>query len=319
MPFVGPASTRIVRELVETGRSATVETAVAASAKASDVSQAPGAARQLPERARDAAGARDADLPPTIVSRDAFRGDFQMHSTWSDGAESLPAMIEGCAALGQTCLGITDHSYGLPIAKGMTMETVAGQHAEIDALNEGLAGRFRVFKGIEANILADGIARPGARRAAAFRVRGRLAAREAAPELRIRPPRMLAAVGAPGVAILGHPRGRVFDTRGGVQCDWPRIFAVAAEREVAMELDGNWHRQDLDLHAGRARRSRRAACSRSTATPTRAASCASPTTRSPTPASPAIPGRSGDQLLERRSAGGVDGGAAGAAAFAACT
>ena len=57
---------------------------------------------------------------------------------------------------GTRCLGITDHSYGLPIARGMSMADVVAQHREIDALNERLAGRFRVFKGIEANILADG-------------------------------------------------------------------------------------------------------------------------------------------------------------------
>jgi len=129
VPFVGPSSTRIVRELVESGRSATVERAVAASAKSSEVTKRRALrAGFLSEHAMRLVLA--ADLPPQIVSRDSFRGDFQMHSTWSDGSESLPAMIEGCAALGHTCLGITDHSHGLPIAKGMTMETVARQHAK---------------------------------------------------------------------------------------------------------------------------------------------------------------------------------------------
>ena len=245
VPFVGPASTRIIRELVETGRSVTVEKAMAASAKESDVARR----RTLRSNFLSEHAMRqvlDADLPADIVSRDTFRGDFQMHSTWSDGSESLLSMIEGCAALGQTCLGITDHSHGLPIAKGMSMETVARQQAEIDALNEELAGRFRVFKGIEANIQADGTLdlAPDERQQFEFVV--------AAPHAKLRRTedqtgRMLAAVGAPGIAMLGHPRGRVFDTRGGVQCDWPRIFAVAAERQVAVELDGNWHRQDLDF------------------------------------------------------------------------
>ena len=245
VPFVGPASTRIIRELVEAGRSVTVEKAMAASAKESDVARR----RTLRSNFLSEHAMRqvlDADLPADIVSRDTFRGDFQMHSTWSDGSESLPSMIEGCVALGQTCLGITDHSHGLPIAKGMSMETVARQQAEIDALNEALAGRFRVFKGIEANIQADGTLdlAPDERQQFEFVV--------AAPHAKLRRTedqtgRMLAAVGAPGIAMLGHPRGRVFDTRGGVQCDWPRIFAVAAERQVAVELDGNWHRQDLDF------------------------------------------------------------------------
>jgi histidinol phosphatase-like PHP family hydrolase len=245
VPFVGPASTRIVRELVESGSSVTVEKAIAASSKASDVAKRRALrANFLSEHAMRQVLA--AALPAASVSRESFRGDFQMHSTWSDGAESLPLMIEGCAALGQTCLGITDHSHGLPIAKGMSMETVARQHQEIDALNAGLAGRFRVFKGVEANIQADGTLdlAPEERQHFEFVV--------AAPHAKLRrtedqTARMLAAINEPGIAMLGHPRGRVFDTRGGVQCDWPRIFAVAAERGIAVELDGNWHRQDLDF------------------------------------------------------------------------
>ena len=58
-----------------------------------------------------------------------------MHSVWSDGAETLDAIVEACLARGQRCAGITDHSYGLPIAGGMTMEQVREQHAAIDALN----------------------------------------------------------------------------------------------------------------------------------------------------------------------------------------
>ena len=65
------------------------------------------------------------------------------------------------------------------------------------------------------------------------------------------PARMLGAVMAPGVTILGHPRGRVFNTRPGVSADWLRVFAAAAKRRVAIELDGNWHRQDIDFELAR--------------------------------------------------------------------
>jgi histidinol phosphatase-like PHP family hydrolase len=127
----------------------------------------------------------------------------------------------------------------------MSMETVAQQHAEIDGLNASMQGRFRVFKGIEANILADGSLDldPAERRVFEFVV--------ASPHSQLRraddqTARMLAAVCTPGVAILGHPRGRVFGTRAGVQADWKQVFAAAAARDVAVEIDGNWHRQDLD-------------------------------------------------------------------------
>jgi histidinol phosphatase-like PHP family hydrolase len=244
VPFVGPASARIVQEYIETGASPTVDAAVARSGEAPKVESA--------RRMRDGflseyvkLQALAAPAPASIVSPAEFRGDFQMHSTWSDGGESLETMIEACLALGHSCLGITDHSYGLPVARGMSMDAVARQHEEIDALNRAFAGRFRVFKGIEANILADGSLdlQPDERRTFEFVV--------ASPHSLLRRPedqtaRMLAAVQSPGVAILGHPRGRIFNTRAGVQADWPRVFGAAAERGVAVEIDGNWHRQDLD-------------------------------------------------------------------------
>jgi histidinol phosphatase-like PHP family hydrolase len=244
VPFVGPASARIVQEYIETGASPTVDAAVARSGEAPKVESA--------RRMRDGFLSEYAKLqalaapaPASIVSPAGFRGDFQMHSTWSDGGESLETMIEACLALGHSCLGITDHSYGLPVARGMSMDAVARQHEEIDALNRAFAGRFRVFKGIEANILADGSLdlQPDERRTFEFVV--------ASPHSLLRRPedqtaRMLAAVQSPGVAILGHPRGRIFNTRAGVQADWPRVFGAAAERGVAVEIDGNWHRQDLD-------------------------------------------------------------------------
>jgi histidinol phosphatase-like PHP family hydrolase len=244
VPFVGPSSARIVTEYVETGVSATVDAAVARSGQASKVA----AARELRGGFLSEYAMRQAlaaPAPESVVSPGAFRGDFQMHSTWSDGGESLETMIEACLALGHSCLGITDHSYGLPIARGMSMDAVARQHEEIDALNGAFAGRFRVFKGIEANILADGSLdlQPEERHTFEFVV--------ASPHSLLRRPedqtaRVLAAVQSPGVAILGHPRGRIFNTRAGVQADWPRVFDAAAERGVAVEIDGNWHRQDLD-------------------------------------------------------------------------
>ena len=161
-------------------------------------------------------------------------------------------MIKGARELGHSCLGITDHSYGLPIARGMSMEQASRQWAEIDRLNAKHEGEFRVFKGIEANILADGALDLQPDEAAGFEFV------VASPHSILRKtddqtPRMIAAVKTPGVAILGHPRGRVFNSRPGVAADWNAVFDIAARLEVAIELDGNWHRQDIDyVLAGRA-------------------------------------------------------------------
>jgi histidinol phosphatase-like PHP family hydrolase len=190
------------------------------------------------------------ELGPGIVGKGHYRGDFQMHSLWSDGGESLSALAEGAMELGHSCLGITDHSYGLPIARGMTMETVARQQTEIDKLNERYEGRFRIFKGVEANILGDGNLdlQPEEREHFEFIV--------ASPHSLLRrgddqTARILGAVNARRVAILGHPRGRMFNSRPGVSADWPRVFEAAARRRVAIEIDGDWHRQDIDFTLAR--------------------------------------------------------------------
>jgi putative hydrolase len=254
--FIGPSSARIITEVVEQGRSPSVEAAIAKSSRPSQAtSRREFRGAYLSHFAMQHVLA--APLGKHVIARADYRGDFQMHSTWSDGGETLATLANACLDLGHTCLGITDHSYGLPIARGISMTDAAEQHREIDQLNATLAGRFRVFKGIEANILADGNLdlQPAERAMFEFVV--------ASPHSLLRraddqTARMLAAVNAPGVAILGHPRGRVFNSRPGVKADWLRVFAAAAKRRVAIELDGNWHRQDIDFEL--ARHAREAGC-----------------------------------------------------------
>ena len=254
--FIGPSSARIITEVVEQGRSPSVEAAIAKSARPSQVtSRREFRGAYLSHFAMQLA--LSAPLGAEVIARADYRGDFQMHSTWSDGGEPIATLANACAELGHTCLGITDHSYGLPIARGISMSDAVRQHHEIDQLNAALGGRFRVFKGIEANILADGSLdlQTGERSQFEFVV--------ASPHSQLRrtedqTARMLAAVTAPGVAILGHPRGRVFNTRPGVKADWIKVFEAAAQRRVAIELDGNWHRQDIDFEL--ARHARDAGC-----------------------------------------------------------
>jgi putative hydrolase len=245
VPFVGPSSERIIKELVATGRSAIVEAAIAKAGSKGEKVRGTRAYREhfLSHFAMGQALA--SPMGSEVVSRPDYRGDFQMHSTWSDGGEPLAAMIKGARELGHSCLGITDHSYGLPIARGMSMDQASRQWAEIDRLNAKHKGEFRVFKGVEANILSDGALDLQPDEAALFEFV------VASPHSALRKtedqtPRMIAAVKTPGVAILGHPRGRVFNTRPGVSADWDAVFEVAARLQVAVELDGNWHRQDID-------------------------------------------------------------------------
>ena len=240
VPGIGPTTDRIAREFVHDGRSTFVEQAIADAGKEDAVAKL----RALRQQFLSYAAVTELLKKRGAPSRKKYRGDFQMHSVWSDGAEPLDSIIEACIAHGEVCAGITDHSYGLPIAGGMSMDQVAQQHAAIDALNAKYQGRFRMFKGIEANIRQDGTddMEPDELRQFEFVV--------ASPHSLLRKTidqtdRMVGAVSQPGVCILGHPQGRRFNVRPGVSADWDRVFQIAARRQVAIEIDGSWDRQDV--------------------------------------------------------------------------
>ena len=241
---IGPASSRVIHEILDTGGSPTVERAVAASDRRADIERK----RQLRQHFLSRAAVRRALADPSLggPSPADYRGDLQMHSEWSDGNPTLEAIASACAARGYQYAAVTDHSYGLAIAGGMSMADAGRQRQAIAAVNEECAGRFRLLQGIEANIDAAGQLDLTDEEAAAFELV------LAAPHSRLRrsedqTPRMLAAVAHPSVRILAHPRGRIGGSRAGVMADWARVFAAAAQRGVAIEIDGDPARQDVDF------------------------------------------------------------------------
>lgn len=255
IPSVGPSSLRVIHEFLQTGRSETVERAVSESRKAGEVARS----REL--RGNFLSSAQVAEVlrfqPNRGLRPRDYRGDLQMHSEYSDGRVTLAELAEGCLARGYAYCGVTDHSYGLPIARGVSMRDLKRQHAEIDALNRRYKQQFHIIKGIEANILADGTLdmKPSELQ--------RLELVLAAPHSRLRTSddqtsRLLTAVRTPGVHILAHPRGRKFGTRPGITADWDAVFAAAAESDVAIEIDGDPSRQDIDFEL--AQRAVRAGC-----------------------------------------------------------
>jgi histidinol phosphatase-like PHP family hydrolase len=240
VPGIGPTTDRIARELIQDGGSTTVEEAVDASEKRGKVAQA----RRLRQGFLSNAAVAEILAHEGAPSLRRYRGDFQMHSVFSDGAERLESIADACLARGYKCAGLTDHSYGLAVAGGMSMARAAEQHAAIDALNAAYKRRFRFFKGIEANIREDGTIdmEEDELRQFEFVV--------ASPHSLLRKPddqtsRMVGAVSQPGVCILGHPTGRKFNERPGVRANWDRVFKTAATRQVAIEIDGSWARQDV--------------------------------------------------------------------------
>jgi putative hydrolase len=244
VPFLGASTERIVTELVRGGESPSVQKALAAYGKRSEIEKRRRFRRAYLSR-HTMRQALEARLGAAVVSTRHFRGDLQMHSTWSDGVESIAALASAAEALGWSRIGITDHSYGLPIARGMSMEAAGRQAVEIDGVNDAFAGRVRVYKGVEANILANGSLDldQDERREFEYVI--------ASPHSLLRrdtdqTARMVGAVRQPGVAILGHPQGRVYNSRPGITADWRAVFREAARYGVAIEIDGNWHRQDVD-------------------------------------------------------------------------
>jgi histidinol phosphatase-like PHP family hydrolase len=124
------------------------------------------------------------------------------------------------------------------------------QEAEIDQINRSSDGGFRVLKGLETNILADGglDVSPDERRG--------LDVVLAAPHSKLRSTddqtgRLIRAAQTRGVHVLAHPRGRMSDSREGVRARWDEVFGAAAEAGTAVEIDGDPARQDLDYSLAR--------------------------------------------------------------------
>jgi histidinol phosphatase-like PHP family hydrolase len=168
-----------------------------------------------------------------------------MHSEWSDGVPTLGEIVEACLGRGYAYAAVTDHSHGLKIAGGMSMAEAADQHGVIDHLNAACRGRFRLIRGIEANISSDGRLDLSSDEAQRFELV------LAAPHSKLRIPddqtdRLVAAIQNPDVHVLAHPRGRISGSRAGIVADWDTVFFVAAREGVALEIDGDPARQDLD-------------------------------------------------------------------------
>lgn len=187
---------------------------------------------------------RSSPLAPVIEEQD-LKGILHVHTTWSDGLHSLREMCEHVRSLGYAYIGITDHSQSAFYANGLKPDRVLAQMEEIEKLNEELAP-FRIFKGIESDILNDGSLDYEEVILEKFdfviaSVHSNLKmTKEKATE------RVLRAIENPHTTILGHPTGRLLLSREGYPLDWDKIFEACARHKVAIELNANPYRLDLD-------------------------------------------------------------------------
>lgn len=243
IPNVGPKSALVIQEVLQTGASETVERAVRESGKADEIERRRALREHFLSRAQVVTALNDNRLSGPALAD--YRGDLQMHSVWSDGSQSLEDVVDTGVRRGYDFCAITDHSYGLKIARGVSMADVAEQQRDIDRINDAQRGRFRLIKGVEANIRADGSVDMLPDELLRFElvvVAAHSVLRSTADQTQ----RMKAAILTPHVHILGHPRGRMYGSRPGVSADWDEVFATAVRANVAIEIDGDPARQDID-------------------------------------------------------------------------
>ena len=189
-----------------------------------------------------AAGRR---MLPGLLRREELRGFLHCHSNYSDGSNSIEELARACQAAGYEYLGVTDHSQAAAYAGGLKPDDLARQADEIDAVNARLEG-FRVLKGIEADILQDGrIDYDDAVLAGLDFVIASVHSRfnMTAPEMTAR---MLAAMDNPYLTIIGHPTGRLLLSRDPYGVDLDAVIEKAAATGVALEINADPHRLDLD-------------------------------------------------------------------------
>jgi DNA polymerase (family 10) len=206
----------------------------------------------IPPELREGRGEVDAAAAgalPSLLKTGELRGSLHNHSTYSDGAHSLRDMAETARDMGLSYFGICDHSQSLQVADGMKPDEVEEQQAEIRTLNEEFATRdrpFRIFSGIESDILKDGsldyeedVLESFDFVVASVHTGFNMTEAEATE-------RVVRAVENPHTRILGHPTGRLLLVREGYPLDHERVIDACAEHDVAIELNANPYRLDLD-------------------------------------------------------------------------
>ncbi len=183
---------------------------------------------------------------PDLIGFSDLRGVLHNHSTYSDGIHTLREMAIYCRdEMGLEYLGISDHSKTAVYAKGLKVEQVLQQHNEIDALNQELAP-FKIFKGIESDILSDGsLDYPDDILATFdFVVASVHSAMKMNEEKATQ--RLIRAIENPYTTILGHPTGRLLLTRAGYPLNYQKIIDACAKNGVVIEINANPLRLDLD-------------------------------------------------------------------------
>jgi DNA polymerase (family 10) len=182
--------------------------------------------------------------PPALVSEADIRGDLHCHTTWSDGRFSVEEMGRAARDRGYDYVAICDHTPAVGAVRGLTADDVRRQAEEIAAANERLAP-FRILRGIECDILPDGrLDLPDDVLAELDWVQASVHGGQRMPRAELTS-RVEEALRHPAVRCLSHPKGRIIGRRPENALDLERVFEVAREHGVALEVNGLASRLDL--------------------------------------------------------------------------
>lgn len=182
---------------------------------------------------------------PKLVEMQDLKGVLHNHSTYSDGKNTLEEMALYCRELGYEYLGMSDHSRSAFYASGLEAHRVKEQQIEIDALNKNLAP-FRIFKGIESDILPDGSLDYEEEVLASFDFIVASIHSVLNMDLQKATNRLLKAIKNPYTTMLGHPTGRLLLERKGYPIDHKTVIDACAEEGVIIEINAHPWRLDLD-------------------------------------------------------------------------
>lgn len=225
---VGPGIARVLRELVESGRS------------------------EYLVRLREETGT-PSNLEPVLTPlvEQGYQGDLHCHTDWSDGGASVLEMGRAAQARGYRYLAITDHSPRITVVNGLGPERLAAQRRVIEDAQRDLGAQITLLQGCEVDILPDGsLDLPDA-------ALEELDLVIASPHLQLRmereamTERMLKAVTHPHVDMIGHPTGRRPGSRPGADYDFEAVFGAAARHGVVLEIDCDPARMDLSPELAR--------------------------------------------------------------------
>lgn len=182
---------------------------------------------------------------PSLVKVEDIKGDLHVHSRYSDGSHDLGELVDAAKARGYEYIAITDHSKGLGIAGGMSIDKVLEQNKKIKALNKKLKG-FQLLSGTETDIRSDGSLDYPDEVLERFDIviasihSGFRQSREQITK------RLVSAMQNPYVSIIAHPTGRIIGEREAYEVDMEAVLKAAAETGTAMEINAYPLRLDLN-------------------------------------------------------------------------